>query len=112
MGQAQRDQIEVTIESARHTIKLKKSLDALRRNADFDLVILDEYFIGEASRLVQMKSSQAMQTPERQMFIDHAIVGLGSLQQFFVKIDAMSVEAERTLSNDLITQTELMNEEV
>ena len=105
------EQLELNIKDAKHVIKLKKSLDALRKNKDFDLVILDEYFIGEASRLVQQKSAVHAQTPERQMFIDHGIVGLGSLQQFFAKIDAMYNEAQRSLEADQITHAELLGEE-
>ncbi len=112
MGHTQSEQIEVSIKEAKHMIKLKKSLDTLRRNADFNTVILDEYFVGEASRLVQQKSAMAMQTPERQMYLDHGIVGLGSLQQFFAKIDAMSYQAERSLEADLQTQAEILAEEI
>jgi len=45
------------------------------------------------------------------MFIDHGIVGLGSLQQFFGKIDAMYSEAERSLEADQLTHAELMAED-
>jgi len=106
------EKLELNMKDAKHVLKLKKSLDTLRKNKDFQLIIEDEYFTSEAARLVKQKSAVHMQTPERQMFIDHGIVGLGSLQQFFSKIDAMYSEAERSLEADQLTHAELMAEDI
>ena len=50
-------QLEANIKDAQHVIKLKKALDNLNKNTDFKLLINEEYFVKEASRLVLMKSA-------------------------------------------------------
>jgi len=103
--------LEQNMKDAKHVLRLKKSLDAAMRNPDFQLVIEKEYFTEEARRLVQSKSAPHMQTPEKQLYLDNLIMGIGALQQFFNKINSMAPEAERALDEDQNTHAELLEEE-
>ena len=109
MGTAQQlEQIEVNIKDAKHMVKLANALVKLEKNENFKILIGEGYFIEEAARLVAAKSNIQMQSPEQQKFLDSGIMGLGSLQQFFVKIRAMGEHAENSIIADEETQAELL----
>ena len=102
------EQIEVNINDAKHMVALSKALEKLKKNDNFKLLIQQAYFIEEAARLVAAKSNINMQSPEQQKFLDSGIMGLGSLQQFFVKVSQMGDRAESSIEADEATQAELL----
>jgi len=109
MGTAQQlAQIKVNISDAKHMVKLAAALEKLKKNENFRLLIEQGYFIEEAARLVAAKSNIAMQSTEQQRFLDSGIMGLGSLQQFFIKIDQMGDRAKDSIEADENTEAELL----
>jgi len=104
-------QIEVSIESAKEVIALLDTFKRLENNKDFNKIILDGYFKDEASRLVLLKSDPSMDDDKSQKALDNAIISVGGLRQYFSQIYQMGMIAERSLEQDIATQTELMSEE-
>lgn len=104
------EQLEVSIKHAEAMIELGNAYQRLSKNKDWKLVIESGYFVKEASRIVAAKSNPGMAGAEQQQWLDHLIMGIGGLQQYFVKIHQMAMEAENTLLADEETQTEILSE--
>jgi len=103
--------IEISIGKAKRAIELNKALNRLDKNKDFQLVIQEAYFKDEAARLIAAKSNPGLSMPEQQAHLDHCIMGLGSLQQFFITISQIAMQMEKTMADDEITHTELLQED-
>lgn len=79
-------EIEIDIEHAKEMIKLEEAMLRLKKNKDFELLILEEYFKNEAVRYVEALSSPNLQAEKYQEAIHKAMRGIGELKQFFNKI--------------------------
>jgi len=106
------EQIEVSMEHAKATIAKLSSMRKLNDNKDFQDIVLDGYFVKEASRLVLLKADLAMQGEEEQKQIDNSINAIGYVRQYFNTIIQMGLMAERALVADQETHSELLNEAV
>lgn len=106
------EQIEVSIETAKIAVEKRDALERLSKNPDFKLVIEDGYFVDESKRLVLIKATPAMGTPEHQENIIKAIDGIGSLFQYLVATTQTGGQMERSLKGDEITREELLEEQV
>ena len=109
MSQEQQlEQVELSIKQAKATIERRNSLDKLFSNEHFKAIILKGYFEEEASRLVLIKASPAMQTDESQTQINKSIDAVGFLRQHFHMIAQTGNMAERALADDQNTREELL----
>ena len=106
------NKVEISIEEAQSHIDLSKALERLHDNADFQKVILNNYFMYEASRAVLLKADPEMFRPGKQDEVDRVIAGIGQLRQYFLKIFNLGDMAERSIEADKQTQEELLKEEI
>ena len=103
-------EIEMDIKEAKEVINLGKSVERLSKNRDFIKVVEERYLKDEAVRLVHLKSSPAMQSPERQAQIDSDIRAIGSFAQFLDMISGMADRAEVSLEDHERALEELREE--
>ena len=105
------EQIEVSIEVAKRSIKESEAIDRLFRNKDFKMVITEGYFKDNAALLVQRKAMPGMADQANQMSIENAMIGIGELQQFlFMKrVQGKQFAADLEAMNN--TREELLQEE-
>lgn len=111
-NEADREQIAISIQQAKHAIGLKQSLSNLQKHPDFIKIFEEDYFVLEASRLVSAKSNPGMQDPEQQKNLDNGIISIGTLQNFLDKISSNGSHAEMALAQDRETEAELLEESV
>jgi hypothetical protein len=90
--------IELHMGRAREFIKEAAALRRLRNHADFQTVVEKGYFEKNAVRLVGLKASPQMQTPEKQAGVVRAIDAIGELQQHFNAVFMMAAEAETAIT--------------
>lgn len=104
-------QIEVDIDKAKKAVELRDALRRLSKNKDFQLLIEDNYFVQEASRLVLMKAVEQMENPESQARLDNQINAIGHLRQYFIFIEGWGTNQEAALEEHYNTLEELRDEE-
>lgn len=105
-------ELEVQIEDAKAAIKLGDSVERLFKNRDFKAVICNEYFKEYAAGLVMQKSVPAMQTPEHQLAIENALIGIGELNQFLTTLRMRGKHMEHQMAAQEATLDELQAEEL
>lgn len=105
-------EVEVAIESFKKEVELLGALERLENNKDFQLLIAQEYFVDEAARAVMSKSHPGQQSPEAQQRTDNVIIGIGQLQQFFMKVSNLGNNAKTSLEQYQEYHTELLSGEV
>lgn len=98
MNSNEAQEIEVTIGEFKHLIELDDALTRLKANPDFQLVFDNEYFKHEALRLVYAKGQGNVQSADAQRQITRDIDAIGSLLQFFMKINREADVAKRSLA--------------
>lgn len=103
--------IEMSMEDAKAMVKRAEALDRLHANKDFKDVILDEFFVNEASRCVLAKGDPEMQESKHQAGLDVIIQSIGGLKNYFGKLYALANIAENSLAADQETRQELLEEE-
>lgn len=104
------EEIEISIDSAKRTIELGKSLEKLKKNKEFKEIILDGYFNKEAVRLVGLKRDPNCQDPVQQADIDQALNGISELQEHFRKIERFADQAEIALKDFEEAKDEVLSE--
>jgi hypothetical protein len=104
-------EIEISIKQAEANIAARDNLNKLLSNRLFKKVILDGYFVKEASALVELKAAPQVQGSEDQTHISKQLDAIGYLRQYFTKLQLLGNMSENSLAQDRITQAEL-NEEV
>jgi hypothetical protein len=103
--------IEISMEKAKADIALGDALKNLIANPDFDLIISENYFKGEAERVIGAKADAAMIMNEVGMkMLEDQIVSIGGLRQYFLKIQHDSQTAKMAMADYRETQTELLQE--
>lgn len=108
-NEADLQQIELGLENAQGMVELYEAFERLRNNADFKAVIEDGYFNDEAVRLVAAKSNPNL-SAEDQVQIDHDIMGVGRLRQYFMALTAQGRSAENAIKA-YKAERELIHEE-
>ena len=105
--------VEISIEKAKQDIELGDALSRLIKNKDFDLLISENYFKGEAERVVGAKADAAMIMNEVGMImLENQIVSIGGLRQYFLKIQQKAQNSKMAMSDYRETQTELLQEQM
>jgi len=102
--------IEMDIQMARHKIELLRALKNLQKNKDFQLLILNEFFVNEASRAVLLKATEAAQTDGIQAGLIRKIDAIGTLNQFLYTVEQMGEMAAAGIAADQGTHAELLDE--
>jgi CHAT domain-containing protein len=102
--------IEANIREAKKIVDQGDALERLRSNRDFKKVILDGYFADEAIRLVHLKASPAMQSPDMQKSIISQMDAIGSLDQYFTTVLQKASIARKAISADEETRDEILAE--
>lgn len=110
----QLEQLEASIEAQKELIKFGDALDRLYENKDFRTVILDDYFVQEASRLVLAKSEPTLRFEahgEAQMqFLEDQLTGIGALKQYFLAKTRQCDSARQGLESSQELHSELLQE--
>jgi len=89
--------LEVSIEEAQAFIELQHAADRLRKNKDFQLLILEEYFKNEPVRMTEILAVPQAQDERTQGQIHAALRGVSELKQFFNKIQHQAMNAESAI---------------
>ena len=92
--------IAISMEQAKEAIMLRDALRRLCANADFNLLINKIYLEDEAIRLVKAKAGVARQDEKIQKDLDHRIIAIGQLNQFFLGVEAAGYQAEKSIIAD------------
>jgi len=103
-------QIELTIQDARGKVALRDMALKLANNRDFKKLIMDEYFINEAARLVEIVGDSRL-SDERDDIVD-AMKGISNLRQFLRHKIMEGDVAEESIQEHLALLDEEEMEEV
>jgi hypothetical protein len=104
--------IEISLENAKKAIELANCLQRLHNNPDFQTVVLQDFFVDEASRAVLLLSDPSMQIAEKQQDVHNIIIGIGSLHRYFGKIYRLGEMSVRALEADQNTKEEILEEQL
>ena len=104
--------IEISLENAKKAIELANALQRLHENKDFQTVILEDFFKGEASRSVMLKSDASMASVEKQKNVDDIITSIGGLYNYFGKLYRLGDMSVRALEADQNTKEEILEEQL
>jgi len=102
--------LEQDITAANASVSLGNTLDRLKKNKDFNTIIVKGFFELEAIRLVHLKASPSMQTKESQDSIIAQIDAIGSLSGYLDTIILRARMAQRTLEDASEQLTEFYSE--
>lgn len=91
--------IEQDIATANTIVALGNTLERLKKNRDFNTVIVKGFFEAEAIRLVHLKSDPGMQSKEAQESIIKQIDAIGALSSYLDTIVLRARMAARTLED-------------
>lgn len=108
----QLERVEISIEDAKNSIALKKSLENLTNNPDFIKIVREGYFKTEAVRLVMLKADHNFRSDEDQKGIITALDGIGAFKMYCNTIMSLGRMAERALSDDEATREQILAEVV
>jgi hypothetical protein len=103
-------QVEIDITVAQKSVEVMEALERLEKNKDFKLVITEGYFKEEASRAVLLKADFNAQGEMQQKQMDHIIIGIGYLRQYFGKIFHQGEMSAQGIKADAETRAELLQE--
>lgn len=99
-NEEQIQEIEVSMAEAKKVLALGEALKRLQRDPDYKLVVSEEYFKEEASRLT-MLTAEPNFDEVRKANVQAAIRGIGELRQFL-----MIVERNAEMAREAIYQAE------
>lgn len=103
--------IEMNIKEAKSIVAMGNSLDRLFSNKDFKKVFLENYFEGEAMRLVHLKADPNQQDPESQDFIIKQMDAIGCIKKYMQNIRHQKMLAEKAIESDEATLDEMREQE-
>lgn len=100
MSEHKISQVQASIARAREHLDHYNALERLRKNKDFQLIIEKGYLVQEAVRLVHLKASEHMASPDKQASVIKQIDGIGCLSSYFSTINFLASNAERSIAED------------
>ncbi len=106
----QLEEVEVSIDEAKQSIKDAESFQRLSRNKDFQHVIEKMYFNDEAVRLTMMKGSQVPEEIKKQMELES--YGISALYNFFIRIVSLAQQQRQAMGEDEATREEMLEEAI
>lgn len=111
-SEQQLEQIEISIEQAKHHIENKAALDRLTVHPDFKKLILEGYFKDEAVRLVLLRSDHNFQSEEDQAALMKSIDAIGQFRLYCNTINQLGIQAQNSLDADESTREQILAEVV
>jgi hypothetical protein len=105
-------QVEISIEQAKASIRRMQCLDRLEKNPDFKELITDGFLKDHAIRQVMLKAAPQFQDEQRQKDFSNQIGAIGHFQQFLYAIRNLGLNAEKALADDEQTREELLAEDL
>lgn len=99
-NETQIQEIEISLEQAKHTVALGDAYARLKANPDFRLLIQEEYCVQEASRLTMLTAERNFDEKRKQDVLA-AIRGIGEFRQFL-----MLMEMQADLARDAVRDAE------
>ena len=105
-------EIEISLSNAKYALENANCLARLYKNKDFKHLVLDGYFVKQASRCVMNKAAPGFQTEDAQGEMVRDIDSIGRLKQYFVAVNAMGEMAMKSLADDSKTQEEILAEDL
>lgn len=102
--------IEREITANKEMIARYEALERLRKNPDFNNIVMEGFFKDEAVRLVNLKAHPAMQKEENQKAINKDIDAIGSLYYYFMTIESQAIQAEKSLAYAEESRDEILQE--
>ena len=106
------DEIEQLIESFQKLIDTSDALIRLRKNKDFQKLILEGYLVNYASDLVLSKAKAEMQNEAAQKYIDGQLAGISHFNQYMNIILTQGVTAKEGLEAHEQERDLILNEEL
>lgn len=103
--------LETEIAAAKELKERREIALRLSTNADFKKLVLDEYFVTEAARLVQLSADPALDHDQRNDALEMA-KATGHFKRYLSMIVQMGAHAERQLPEMEIALDELRAEEL
>jgi hypothetical protein len=103
------EEIELTIEHARHLVEKAEMADRLSRNPDFRKLIMEGYFETETARLGLLVGDP--HHADSQEMIMNDLKGTGALKRFFQNIFLLGRTAAAEIESSGYTLQELRDEE-
>ncbi len=99
MNTTQIEAIEKDRANASALVNLGTSLDRLKKNKDFNVLISKGYFEQEAIRLVHLKAAPSMQSDESQKYIIGQIDAIGAFRAYLDTIFARANMAQKVVED-------------
>lgn len=105
--EAQLQEIEISLDTAKEVVALGQSLERLYTNPDFLKVIQEGYFKDEALRLVYLKGDSVLDHSQ-QADVDNGIIAIGLLRSYFRKVFMQANQAQAAIDELEQVQTEIL----
>jgi hypothetical protein len=94
------ESLERQLETKKEQVALNNALERLKKNKDFQKIVIEGYFHKEAVRLVSIKCERMNQSPNIQAEIIRDIDSIGCFQQYLAGIEVRADLAEGSMSED------------
>lgn len=104
------EEIEISIEEAKKYIARAEDVRILSEHPSFKRLVMDGYFLHEASRLAHLSSDPAIDEKIRG-YVMRDLAGPGSLKRYFQAIINMGNGAANEIRESEATLDEIRNEE-
>lgn len=91
-------QLDRQIEAEKIRVTRGEALERLKKNKDFQLIVLDGYLREEAIRLVGLRGEPALSRPETQASILRDIDAIGSFGQYLRTVQAGADQAAKVIA--------------
>lgn len=102
-------EVELSIEHAQHLIALRDKALNLANNKDFKELVLEGYFVKEASRLALLSADPSAVAFRDEILL--SIQAIGHFRNYQANIVRMGNMAERELQDHMQTLSELQQED-
>ena len=112
MSQSDIEKIEIGIEEARKIIERGELAEKLSKNREFKKLILEGYFVEEASRLTHLLSDPSIIRDGNQKFVENDLMGIGGLKRYLSTIVRLGHNMQDELREMENTLEELRLEEM
>lgn len=105
MSQAEVQELEISIEEARKYVQRGKEALALSDIPEFKRLVLEGYFVEEASRLALLFSDPQLSDEQRE-YVHRDLIGVGAFKRYLSTI----VQQGRIASNEIDSMQDTLEE--
>lgn len=110
MSQAEIREIELSMEEARKIVDRGEMAQKLASNREFKKLVLEGYFVEEASRLALLWSDPNIPEDVRK-FVERDLLGVGAFKRYLSTLVLMGQNAQHELRDLSETRDEIRQEE-